>query len=248
MIHYHGTAINPNMAAAAILAGRHALVSFRHPQQIELVAKVTSSFVLDNGAFSAWRSGVPVDDWVPYYEWVGEWLQHPGFDWALIPDVIDGDENANDALLDKWPHDRAFGVPVWHMHESLDRLANLAAVWPRVALGSSGNYAKVGATNWWTRMRRAMDTVCPDARPACKLHGLRMLNPRIFRHLPLASADSCNIGRNIGLDSAWVGTYTPHSKAWRGQVMAARIEAEQSAARWDGADQMEQALLGGGAA
>lgn len=244
MIHYHGTPITPDIAATAILAGRHGLVSFRHPQQIELVAEVCASFVLDNGAFTAWRSGKPVEDWTPYYEWVGRWARHPGFDWALVPDVIDGDEDANDALLEEWPLDHALGVPIWHMHEDLGRLTDLAESWPRVALGSSGEYAKVGTTSWWARMRRAMDDVCPDGRPLCKIHGLRMLNPRIFRHLPLASADSCSVGRNIGLDSRWTGSYTPSSKAWRGQVLAARIEAQQSAPLWNGADQMELAIQG----
>lgn len=65
-------------------------------------------------------------------------------------------------------------------------------------------------------------------RPICKLHGLRMLNPVIFSKLPLASADSTNVARNIGIDGAWRGTYQPHSKETRALVLTERIEAHNS--------------------
>ena len=45
-------------------------------------------------------------------------------------------------------------------------------------------------------MGEAMDAICIDGRPACKLHGLRMLSTEIFTKLPLASADSTNASRN----------------------------------------------------
>lgn len=246
MIHYHGTPITPDTAALAVLTGGHGLVSFRHQQQMELVAEVASSFVLDNGAFSAWHDGEPVKDWQPYYEWVAAWSRHPGFRWALIPDVIDGDAGDNNRLANEWPLNPVFGVPVWHFHESIQRLTDLARAWPRVALGSSGEYAKVGTTNWWAQMRRAMDAVCDDeGRPVCKLHGLRMLDPRIFKHLPLASADSCNVARNIGLDGRWNGPYAVKSKAVRARILAERIESQQSAPAWTGDDQFELAIVGG---
>ena len=245
MIHYHGTPITPGDAAAKILTGRHGLVSFRHKQSLDIVADVCASFILDNGAFTAWKSGEPITDWQPFYKWVEDWRKHPGFDWALIPDVIDGDEDANDALLQEWPFGQTFGVPVWHLHESLDRLAVLAEAWPRVALGSSGKYSRPGTQNWWARIRRALESISdPEGRPMCKLHGLRMLNPRVFRHMPLSSADSCNVALNIGLNSRWQGTYTPSSKAWRGMVLAERIEAVQSATKWMGEEQLELAIQG----
>ena len=75
--------------------------------------------------------------------------------------------------------------------------------------------------------------VCDDdGRPMCKLHGLRMLDPAIFTCLPLSSADSTNIGRNVGIDQAWRGTYTPPTKEARAQVMRARIESQNAPARW----------------
>jgi hypothetical protein len=233
MIHYHGTPITPDSAAAAILAGKHGLVSYSYPQQIGLVAEICQSFCLDNGAFTAWKQGT-VPDWIGYYRWVEGWIHHPGFDFALVPDVIDGSEEANDKLLEEWPHGNLAGVPVWHMHESLKRLHNLCCQWPRVALGSSGKFSKVNNVLWWERMAEIMDTVCDKSgHPITKLHGLRMLNWRVFTKLPLSSADSSNIARNIGIDKHWRGTHLPINKAARGLVMVGIIEAHNSAEKWN---------------
>jgi len=102
-----------------------------------------------------------------------------------------------------------------------------------VCIGSSGDYSRPGSAAWWTQMGKAMRVVCDDdGRPMCKLHGLRMLDPAIFGHLPLSSADSTNIGRNIGIDQAWRGTYSPPTKEARASVMRSRIEAHNSPPRW----------------
>jgi len=233
MIHYHGTPITPDQAAVAAISAGHAFVSFERPDQLGLAAECAQSFALDNGAFSAWRKGRAVTDWSAYYAWAAEAKMMPSCDWAVIPDVIDGTEADNDALVDEWPLPRWFGVPVWHMHESLDRLARLAADWPRVAIGSSGDYAVIGTPAWWQRIAHAMRVVCDDdGRPACRLHGLRMLDPAVFSRLPFASADSTNIGRNIGIDQRWSGPYSPPSKAARAVLMRQRIEAANAPARW----------------
>lgn len=237
MIHYHGLPIWPTTAAARAVANAHAFVSFHRPEQIGLVLESASSFAADNGAFSAWKSGEPITDWEPFYEWVAELHRYPQFDFAVIPDVIDGDEVANDALIEKWPWKKTapwIGAPVWHMHESLERLERLVLNWPRICLGSSGEFADVGSPAWWTRMAEAMDVVCDKhGRPVCKLHGLRMLNHDVFTRLPLASADSTNIAQNIGIDSKWKGPYPPVNKEARAQVLRDRIESRQSITFWD---------------
>jgi hypothetical protein len=237
MIHYHGLPITPATAAARAITGGHAFVSFRRPDQLGLVLEVASSFAVDNGAFSAWRSGEPITDWSPFYEWVAELHRYPSFDFAVIPDVIDGNEDDNDKLIDEWPwKDSAphIGSPVWHLHESMARLERLALKWPRVCLGSSGEFAQVGTVSWENRMREAMDVVCDKhGRPICKLHGLRMLNPEVFTRFPFASADSTNIGQNVGIDSNWRGTYQPMTKEARAQIMRERIEFHQSPTFWD---------------
>ncbi len=236
MIPYHGLPITPATAAVRAVNSGHAFVSLRHPEQLTIAIEVAQSFAVDNGAFSAWRSGNPVTDWSPYYEWIAELHRYPNFDFAVIPDVIDGDEAANDALLDEWPWRVAaphVGAPVWHLHESLDRLDRLVAYWPRICLGSSREFAKIGTPAWWTRMAQAMDVICNrEGLPGCKLHGLRMLDPAIYSRFPFASADSTNIGRNIGIDSAWRGTYTPPTKEARAAIMRERIESHQSLTFW----------------
>lgn len=233
MIHYHGMPINPQTAGVAAVQSGHAFVTWADPQPLGLVVEVCQSFAIDNGAFSAWRSGRPVRDWDPFYLWAEECRRIPACDFAVVPDVIDGSEADNDALVAEWPLPRWFGAPVWHMHESLDRLARLVNEWPRVCFGSSGEFSSPGSPSWWARMRSAMLVSCdPQGRPLARFHGLRMLNPAIFSRLPFASADSTNIARNIGIDKAWKGTYLPPTKEARATVMRQRIESLNAPAVW----------------
>ena len=231
MKHYHGTPIGgKRQDVARFLQGRHALVPFPRPDDAGIVADVCKSFVFDNGAFTVWKQGGQLDV-EGYVRWVDDWHRHPGFEWALIPDVIEGSEEENDRLLEAWPLHLP-GVPVWHLHESLERLKRLAAQWSTVALGSSGQWATPGTAGWWRRLADAMDAICDEhGRPLCRLHGLRMLNPAIFTRLPLASADSTNAAVNCGSVSRF-GMYTPPTAAQRAAVIAERIEAHNSAATW----------------
>jgi hypothetical protein len=64
-------------------------------------------------------------------------------------------------------------------------------------------------------------------RPYCKLHGLRMLDPKVFTKLPLSSADSTNAERN-GLYEQRFGAYSPKTRGQRSEVIADRIESFQS--------------------
>lgn len=231
MIHYHGTPCGATREdAARFLSGRHAFISFARPEDIGTAAEVCQSFAIDNGAFTSWKSGEPIEDWSEYYDFCEHWHRHPGFDWAVIPDVIDGDEGENDALLNEWPS-HIEGVPVWHLHESLDRL-NRLMTWPRVALGSSGEWPTPGTVKWWDRINEAMSVSCnQDGYPRSKLHGLRMLNPAIFSQLPLSSADSTNAVRNSSLHLRF-GQYCPPNASTRMSIIAERVEAYQSAAFW----------------
>ena len=99
MIHYHGLPITPETVAVKAVEAGHAFVSFRHSQQLGTAAAVSQSFAIDNGAFSAWKDGNPVQDWRPFYDWAAQCKLIPSCDFAVIPDVIDGDEAANDELL-----------------------------------------------------------------------------------------------------------------------------------------------------
>jgi hypothetical protein len=67
-----------------------------------------------------------------------------------MPDVIDGTEEENDRLS-SWlfNHNRDVWrrcAPVWHMHESIDRLKYQCLARERVCIGSSGQYATRRAT------------------------------------------------------------------------------------------------------
>lgn len=230
MIHYHGTPIGGSRQdVARFLMGRHALVPFPRQDDMGIVAEACQSFVFDNGAFSVWKRG-EVLDVEGYSRWVEEWHRHPGFDWALIPDVIDGDDADNDALLRDWPKHLP-GVPVWHLHEDIARLETLCRAYRTVAFGSSGQWSTPGTSGWWGRMSEAMNAICPAGRPLARLHGLRMLDPAIFSKLPFASADSTNAAVNSGsLDR--FGIYLPPSAAQRAAVIAERIEANNSAPAW----------------
>lgn len=236
MIHYHGLPITPAIAAVRAISGGHAFVSFRHADQLPLAMQLCQSFAVDNGAFSAWMAGEPVKDWNGYYAWVRGICRHPAFDFAVIPDVIDGGEAENDALIAEWPWTKLapwIGAPVWHMHESPARLRMLADKFPRVCIGSSGRFSVVGTREWWERMAEALKIISSeDGAPMVKLHGLRMLDPKIFGKIPLSSADSTNIARNIGIDSKWNGGYSPASKETRALIMRERIESHQSAPIW----------------
>lgn len=233
MIAYHGTPIGgTRQDVARFLLGRHALIPFPRRDDEGAVLECCSSFVLDNGAFSTWKRGEPLDV-EGYTRWTESLHRHPGFDWALIPDVIDGDEHDNNALVRDWPRGlKDAGVPVWHLHETLSRLQWLCREFRTVALGSSGQWATPGTAGWWQRMTQAMNAICDSAgRPRARLHGLRMLDPQIFTRLPLASADSTNAAVNCGsLDR--FGIYTPPTAAQRAAVIAERIEQHNSAAVW----------------
>lgn len=239
MRHYHGTPMGSKRSEVAKFAvNRHLLIPFGRPEDLSIVADVSAGFIFDNGAFTAWRSGTPITDWSDYYAWCKEWAKHPAFDWALIPDVIDGSEQDNKDLIQEWDRRMHFpirvqGVPVWHLHESLERLHHLCTSrWPIVALGSSVKWATPGTDGWWSRMRDAMQAATnQQGRPHCKLHGLRMLDPAIFTRLPLASADSTNCAQNGNLLPRF-GTYKPPTISQRWEVIAARIEIHSSASRW----------------
>lgn len=232
MKHFHGTPLTPTADMAKAFATRHAMVSYAHPQQMEIAAEVCQSVVLDNGAFPSWVAGKEYD-FDGYAEWAEKWIKHPCIEWCVIPDKIDGDEADNDALIRDWGLKKSLSVPVYHMHESIDRLVRLAADFPLVAIGSSGDFRVVGDMAWWLRMADLMEAICDDeGRPATKLHGLRMLDPGVFSKLPLSSADSTNVARNVGIDSAWKQAYAPQSRAMRALIMMERIERHASAAYW----------------
>lgn len=236
MICYHGCPCSgSDDGAIRFYRGRHIMVSYAYPEHLPMVADAAASFVLDNGAFTTWKSGQPFD-FDGYLAWVMEWCRHPGFTWCLIPDVIDGDEEANDRLLHKWVSQvgtmRTASVPVWHFHESTARLQRLSGHFNTVALGSSGDWPNPGTNSWWERLGEVLPAVLDSVgRPWVRLHGLRMLNAEIVRRVPFTSADSTNASQNAGSVRRF-GQYAPPNAWQRAQVIADRIEGAETAACW----------------
>jgi hypothetical protein len=220
-MHYHGTPITPRTVLHE-LAGRHFCVSYAEPRDVEVCHEIGQSVMLDNGAFTFWKTGRPTDR-NGYYAWCDTWLEH-WTTWAVIPDVIDGAEAENDRLIAEWPFgDR--GAPVWHMHESIDRLRFLTSEWPLVCIGSSGDYATIGTPAWRGRMAEAMDNTCSlGGVPFTRLHMLRGLGFAGGPY-PFFSADSTNVARNHA------GTNSGRAKK-SALRMAAEIDARQTPARW----------------
>lgn len=215
MIHYHGTPITPN-AQLARMVGRHFCVSFARPDNLRTCLQIGQSLMLDNGAFSAYTQGRALDT-LAYYRWLSDILAPPH--WAVIPDVIDGDVGQQRDLIQQWPQEYGhLGAPVWHLGLPIDWLLELCDRFPRVCLGSSGAFWKVGGEAWCRRMDEAFNALHRTERLTW-IHGLRMLG-QTDGGWPLASADSTNVAQNFKLRTGCA------------ECMANRVDAQQSATWW----------------
>ena len=241
MIKYHGTPIGGTIdEVQRFLPNRHCLVSYHHPDQIDSVAQLSSSFILDNGAFSFWKSGKGDIDFSAYHAFVQSWANHPRLDFCIIPDKIDGTEDDNVNLVTRWlkTGSDVESVPVYHYNESLDYLAYLVSHFRTVALGASAE-AEPNSAEWWKRTSQIMKVACNKAgRPKARLHGLRMLNPDIFTRIPLTSADSTNVAVNSGSINRF-GYYVPPTRSLRAAVIADRIELLNSCSEWTNFEQQQ---------
>lgn len=240
---YHGFPISgDDIQPVRFLRGnRKALVSFRYPKSLDIVSTLSSSFVLDNGAFSYNNAGKGEIDVDAYLEWVKTVCRYPNFDWCLIPDKINGTEEENKQKVTDWLSicGSIKSVPVYHLHESLEYLDWLCSKFDTVALGSSGEYCIPGNKKWWDRIAKIMNNSCDaDGYPKVKFHGLRMLDPDIFTRLPLSSADSTNAGQNAGSIKRF-GSYPGCTAGQRAENIADIIEAHNSAQKWTREDQQE---------
>lgn len=225
MIHYHGTPITPQ-AVLYTLAGRHFCVSHAAPGDVARAHAIGQSVMLDNGAFSAWMAQRPTD-WPGYYAWCDRWLDHPAT-WAVIPDVIDGGAEAQDALLLEWPHgDR--GAPVWHMDEPHARLMALCDEWPLVCIGSTAKYRFVMSDPWQRHMDLTFNELARTFGRMPRLHMLRGMQCAGHRW-PFHSVDSTDVARN-------------HNRAHNSaEKMAKRWDAMQSPPWTERPEQMEIAI------
>jgi hypothetical protein len=216
LIHYHGTPITP-VSALYELAGRHFCVSHANPQDVERAHMIGQSVMLDNGAFSKWKSG-KATNWQAYYDWCDRWLDYPTT-WAIIPDEIDAGSQMQDALLREWPHGQR-GAPVWHMDEPVSRLVRLTTEWQRVCIGSTAEYAVILSDAWTRRMDEAWNAIAREHRRLPWIHMLRGMQLS-GRRWPFASVDSTDIAQNH---------HRPQNSP---RSMADRWDAMQCPAKWE---------------
>lgn len=201
MIHYHGGPITPYTALYE-LAGRCFCVSFARPEQIRAVQGQSQSTMGDCGEFKFRNDDIKAGlterrtrDWTGYYSWVEKWFRP--CDWFVVPDVIDGGTQMQDALIREWPHPKRMAAPVWHMDEPISRLLRLCEEeWNRVCIGSTAEYWQVMSDPWRRRMDETWNEI--DAvfgrlvPPVHMLRGMQLSG----REYPFASADSTDIAQN----------------------------------------------------
>lgn len=214
MIHYHGTPITPRHKLLE-MSGRHFCVSYADPRDLETCLQIGQSVMMDNGAFTAFTKGKPMDK-VGFYDWCERFLATPH--WAVIPDVIGGAEDEQRKGLREWPFPDFLSAPVWHMNLSIDYLLELADRYPKICIGSAGEFWQIGTRKWEQRLDQAFEALS-RRRWLPWTHGMRML-AQAEKRWPLASADSSNIARH-------------HNELnISPEVMAQRIDAAQTPLRY----------------
>ncbi len=193
MLKFHVTPITPQKVFTEFMKDECIIVSFLRPENLKRAVNFCSKIYIDNGAYTFFRKQI-LPDWNKFYKF----LENKTFDMFFIPDVIDGSEVENDFLISQVPEKfKSKAIPVWHLHESLERLEALINDWDYIALGSSGKYWKIGTDRWFFRMNEAMKILCDsEGYPKVKIHMLRCLNTKIFPRYPFYSADSSNFAQN----------------------------------------------------
>lgn len=199
--HYHGSPIwgAKGEVCKIAVSGAGSFVSYARPDQIELSLKHAGMVSIDNGAFSHWKKGDGDKKfWTDFYAWLMRYYHNPKVNFFVIPDVVEGGEEENDKLIRELPSMfKGKAVPVWHLHESLERLVKLCEEWPRVCFGSSGQYAVIRTAAWHQRMKDAFTEIYIKRQLRTKIHGLRMLDGRVLGNYPLDTADSTNLACNV---------------------------------------------------
>ncbi len=201
MLKYYGTPLTPKSIFDEVMPTRNSLIPFPNPQNLNRALIKCEKVIVDNGAFTLWRKGGDID-WDKYYAWLRPFVNNIEF--YFIPDVIDGTEEENDALIaDYFTKEKNMhkGVPIWHINESFERLERLMDNFDYIAIGSAGEFSQLGTPQWENQMDKAMRKICcTDGYPKVKIHMLRCLDPKIFTRFPFHSGDSTALAQNHSRD------------------------------------------------
>lgn len=214
-------AIGDAATAIRLLAGRRALVSFAYVgtnwvpvAKLAQIAGVTSALMIDSGAFTAWRKGLPLDVGA-YIAWLA--ADAPPFAWAIAGDVIDDAA----ASLTNWramPRLDGRAVPVFHEGEPVEHLDEYVATSQRCALG------RIGGRRSESKTFEFYDLVF-NRHPDAKFHALGNASATTLEPYPFASFDSTGWQRDAAYSNAARWPFSRCSKETR---MRAYVEATES--------------------
>src|SRR5215472_6713327 len=183
-------------------------------QAIDLVAE-DGILLVDNGAFSHWKSGGKMDD--AYIDGFINWAKNIADRCpqavVVIPDVIGGSWEQNQKLIEEWDYalsDRS--MVMWHLDEPINILiGRLKQGWPWLGIGSSGEYKDVGTEKWHARMREVFAAIDAWERDWAQPNGyvrprIHLMRAQSQSHLyPVDSSDSTNLAVNHNRQSRKAG-------------------------------------------
>lgn len=203
----HGTPITPRVVLEA-LGERDYFVSHFRPDDVEWIDANSRSWRGDNGIFSLWqaslKAGVEMvytrERYQAYVQWCRRWcLEGSGrCQWVVIPDPIGTGTQELDAMLREWPSDlAAFGRPVYHLDEPIDRALRLLDRYGVLCVGATGEYRVIPSAAFCARMDELFDAIwnffgyIPDIH---LFRALQLMKPEF--PWPASSWDSTTIARN----------------------------------------------------
>jgi len=175
--------------------GHHLLVSFHEPHQTKLIAKGwdVAGWMLDSGAFSAWRLGssINLDDYMSFID-----KNATNIERCVALDVIPGkpgrmptEDEAKQATdqtlknLDKMLSSGFRPIPVYHQGEPVWVLDEFVkAGHDVIALGATASRGRPELVDWLIPIFHR--------HPHQRFHGLAMTQRRIIEWLPFDSVDS----------------------------------------------------------
>jgi hypothetical protein len=196
----HGLPITPAHLLEQ-LAGESFCVSFADPRQTDRAIALQDPrgmLMLDNGAFSHWRSGRGKVDAPAFFAWANGVQARSAAAVAVVPDVIEGSELENWAEassareLSAYPDRLMF---VWHMNDSLEQLARAAQTFRYIAIGSCAEYDVQRARKaYLARLEQARQVIeAAGTKPWVHLmRGTSCATEAIW----VQSTDSTNVARN----------------------------------------------------
>jgi hypothetical protein len=202
----HGLPITPKHLLEQ-LRGESFCVSFAAPAQLDKAIELqdpAGMLMLDNGAFSTWRSGRGRVDRDAFFAWANDAQARCPVAVAVIPDVIGGNEEENwleaayavRGELAAYPERLMF---VWHMDDSIEQLVRACRLFNFVAIGSCAQYdIQKSREAYLARLRHASAAIdyveqAHGRRPW--IHLMRA-NGVISSAIRFDSSDSTNVARN----------------------------------------------------